>query len=152
MKKNMMKLAVFSLLAAALVVPAGQAFGQETKAKDKKAEKGEKAAKRQGPIPFHGKVGAVDKTAKTITVGERVFQVTSETVIKKADKHATLDAAVVGEEIRGNYKKSEDGKLVALTVNIGPKPEAGDAKKEGEAKKEGGKQKEKIKKEATTAE
>ena len=149
MKKSIIRIAVFSLLVAALAVTSGQAFGQETKAKDKKAEKGEKAAKKQGSLPFHGKVGAVDKTAKTITVGGLVFQVTSETKITKADKPATMDAASVGEEIRGSYKKTENGKLVAVLIRIGPKPEAGEAKKEGDLKKEGVKKGDKAKKDTT---
>jgi hypothetical protein len=150
MKKSILKIAVFTLLVAA--VATSQAFGQETKkeGKGKKAEVAaattEKAPNKQGVIPFRGKIGAVDKTAKTITVGERTFQVTSETKIAKGEKPATLDDAAVGEEIRGSYKKTDDGKLIAQRVSIGPKPEAkGEGKSEakGEAKKEGGKKEKK---------
>src|ERR1700756_312715 len=48
--------------------------------------------------PFHGKLVAVDKVAKTITVGKRTFLITSETKIKKGGKPATLEGGVVGEE------------------------------------------------------
>ena len=94
---------------------------------------------KKGRAPFHGKISTVDKTAKTITAGERTFQITSETKLKKGGKPATLDDAVVGEAIGGNYQKGDDGKLNARTVNLGPKPQAGSkAKAKGEAKKAGG--------------
>ena len=72
--------------------------------------------------PFHGKLAALDKVAKTITVGKRTFQITSETRIKKAGKPATLDDGVVGETVSGYQKPAADGKLMATTVNFGPKP------------------------------
>lgn len=148
MKKSIIKIAVFSLLAAALAVPSSPAFGEEVqkegKAKKEKAagETTEKAPNKQGFIPFHGKIDAVDKTAKTIKVGTRTLQVTSETKIKKAGKPATLDAAAVGEEVGGNYKKADDGKLLLQSLRIGPKPEVpAEAKKQThkEATKEGSK-------------
>ena len=73
------------------------------------------------PLPFTGKLAAVDKQAKTITVGERVFQITSETKITKANKPATLEDGVVGEEVAGSYKTSDGGKLEAGSVRFGPK-------------------------------
>ena len=142
MKKSILKIAVFSLLAAALVVPSSQAFGQEVKKEKAAAEKAEKAPNKQGFIPFHGKIDAVDKTAKTIKVGTRTLQVTSETKMKKAGQPTTLDAANVGEEVGGNYKKADDGKLLLQSLRIGPKPEgAGGAKKPAnkEGMKEGSK-------------
>ncbi len=82
------------------------------------ATKPEKPAK---PGPFHGKLVAVDKVAKTIVVGKRTFQITSETRIKRAGKPATLDDGVIGETVSGYVKPTADGKLVASTVNFGPK-------------------------------
>ena len=87
--------------------------------------------------PFHGRLVAVDKTAKTITVGKRTFHVTSETKIKKAGKPATLDEGVAGEEVSGYVKPKEDGKLVATSVNFGPKNKSeGPEKKKEPADKE----------------
>jgi hypothetical protein len=71
--------------------------------------------------PFNGKLAAIDKLAKTIVVGKRTFQITSETKIKKAGKPATLEDGVVGEPVSGYVKPTGDGKLVATTVNFGPK-------------------------------
>jgi hypothetical protein len=84
-------------------------------------------APHRDKIPFHGKLAAVDKTAMTITLegkeAQRVFQITSDTKITKTGNPATLDDAVVGEEVGGNYKKTDDGKLETLSVRFGPKPE-----------------------------
>ena len=77
--------------------------------------------KKPSAGPFHGKLAALDKTARTIKVGKRTFQITSETKIKRAGKPATLDDAIVGEEISGYNKPADDGKLIATTVNLGPK-------------------------------
>jgi hypothetical protein len=79
----------------------------------------EKSAKGGGP--FHGKLAALDKVAKTITVGKRTFQITSATKIKKAGKPATLEDGVVGETVSGYVKPAGEGKLNATTVNFGPK-------------------------------
>jgi hypothetical protein len=120
-----------SLLAVAIVGAPAKALGQEKKKDKPAAEKKEpsKGDKKKGGIPFRGKLDAVDKSAKTIKVGERVFQITSDTKIMKMGKPATLDDGVVGEEIGGSYNQTDDGKLVARMVRFGPKPEA---KAEGE--------------------
>jgi hypothetical protein len=88
--------------------------------------------------PFHGKLAAVDKVAKTITVGKRTFQITSESKLKKAGKPATLDEAVVGETVSGYVKPAADGKLVATTVNFGPKTttDSGEKSKSAPAKEQ----------------
>lgn len=76
-------------------------------------------------IPFRGKIGAVDKTAKTITLDEknkRVFQISSETKMTKDEKPATFDAAAVGDYITGQYTKDENDKLTAKVIKFGMKP------------------------------
>ncbi|HMP82414.1 MAG TPA: DUF5666 domain-containing protein [Verrucomicrobiota bacterium] len=117
MKKNILRLTVLALLAALVVVVPARSFGE-----DKPADSTESAKPKRDTFPFRGKVGAVDKEAKTFTVGERTFQVTADTKIMKAGKAATLDDAVVGEEVGGAAKKTEDGKLIATSVRFGPKP------------------------------
>jgi hypothetical protein len=69
-------------------------------------------------LPFHGTLSAIDKTALTISVGERTFQITSDTKINKNEKPAILDDAVVGDTVGGAYKKTADGKLDAITINL----------------------------------
>ncbi|MBI3415519.1 MAG: hypothetical protein HY043_09395 [Verrucomicrobia bacterium] len=80
----------------------------------------------------------MDKTAKTITIeGKdkgRTIHVTSATKIRKAGKPATFDDATAGEEVGGLAKKAPDGKLEAVSLRVGPKPEA--EKKPGKAKGE----------------
>jgi hypothetical protein len=82
---------------------------------------------------FSGKLEAVDKVNKTITVGvdiKRVVDVTSTTKITKAGKPATLDDGVVGEDISVSYIKTGDGataKYTARFIRFGAamkKPEA----------------------------
>src|SRR5689334_4647412 len=73
--------------------------------------------------PFHGKLAAVDKSAKTIMIGKSVYYITSETKIKKGDKPAILEDGVVGEPVSGYAKPMEGGKMFASSVNFGPKSE-----------------------------
>jgi hypothetical protein len=79
------------------------------------------------PIPFRGKVSAVDQSAKTFTVGgkegSRVFKVTETTTITKAGAAATMTDIVENEQARGTYLKQADGTLEAKTVKLGPKTE-----------------------------
>lgn len=129
MNTTIHKLAAFGLLAAAIAIAPTRAFSED-KNTNKPAADTEKSTKpKRDTAPFKGKVASVDKAAMTFMVGERTFQVTSETKITKAGKPATLEDAVVGEEVAGRSKKTADGKLVALSIRFG-------AKAEGEAKPE----------------
>ena len=130
MIKSLLKTGFLSLLAAAIAGPPAQALAQN--AEKAGTEKKESAAKKQTAGPFHGKLAGVDKTAKTITIGKRTFQITSESKISKAGKPATLEDAVVGEVVSGHIKTGDDGKLVATTVRFGPKAET----KSSQTKKE----------------
>ena len=84
------------------------------------------AAKRQ-VFPFHGKLSAVDKTAKTMTLEgkekARTLHITSQTRLTKDDKPATLDDAAVGEIIAGQARLNEAGQTEAVSVRIGAKTE-----------------------------
>lgn len=122
MKKYIVPITV-SLLATAMVV-----VSMVAQAQDANTNAGSSANQVMTPkpekhrgIPFHGKLAAVDAKAMTLTVGKRVFQVTSETRIFKDGEPATLSEGVVGEPVRGTYQKADDGKLDALSVYFGPK-------------------------------
>jgi hypothetical protein len=134
MRKIIMQILTSCFLAAALVGMALPARAAEEAKPDQK----EKGHKTPAVIPFHGKISAVDKTAKTITLeGKekgRLIHITSETRIMKAGKPATFDDATVGEEVGGRYHKVSD-KLEALSLRIGPRPE-GTPKAKKQAKTE----------------
>ncbi len=134
MKNSFVKFAVCGLLAAAVIGAPLASVAQDNKDKASEKKEGPSGEKKKGGTPFRGKIAAVDKSAKTITVGERTFQVTSETRLMKAGKPATLDDAVVGEEVGGSYEKGEGDKLVARMVRFGPRPDG--EGKEGKKKKE----------------
>jgi hypothetical protein len=85
------------------------------------------------PFPFHGKISAVDQSAKTFNIGAQTFKVTDSTVITKGGKPGTMADIVANEQARGAYLKQPDGTLEAKTVKIGPK--AGGGKKAGKGKK-----------------
>ena len=125
MKKSILKLAVFGLLTSAIAVMPVRSFGGEAAKEEKPAAGSEATPKpKSDTMPFKGKIASVDKAAKTLTVGERTFQITADTKIMKGGKPATLDDAVAGEEVGGVAKKSADGKLTVQSLRLGPKPEA----------------------------
>jgi hypothetical protein len=75
-------------------------------------------------MPFGGKLKAIDKVAKTITIdreNKNTFAVTSNTKITKAGKPATLNDAVIGEDV-GGLAVDKDGKLELLSLRLGAKP------------------------------
>ena len=86
----------------------------------KKAEK--PAAEKTSSLPYQGHIVAVDKTAKTFSLGKkevRVFSVTDSTKVTKGDAVATLNDLAVGDKVTGAYNKIAGGKLEAVSVKIG---------------------------------
>ncbi len=118
-----MKKLIASLFICVAVALAAAPLTAADKPADKPAApaKGEKKGPRS--LPFRGKVGAIDKDAKVITVGERKFHVTATTKFVKAGKPATLADAAVGDEVGGAYRESDSGKMELVSLRIGPKPE-----------------------------
>lgn len=114
----MKKLIVLTLAAAV-----GVLCSLNVVAADKPDKKTEKAEKKEIRPPFNGKISAVDKTARTIKVGERTFSITPTTKIMMAGKPATLEDVKVGEEVGGQYREGDGGKLEVLSLRVGPKPE-----------------------------
>ena len=96
------------------------------------------AAKAPRPVAYNGNATAIDKTAKTFTIGKtktRTIKVTDDTKIMKGTASATFADITDGQYVTGSYMKKEDGSMEAKSVNIGGKTgtETGPAKK---AKKE----------------
>ena len=78
------------------------------------------------PLPFRGKITAVDQKAKTVTVGplvkeweSLVLKVTDSTNIMKADAPGTMSDIVVNDLARGTYVQRADGILEAKALRIG---------------------------------
>jgi hypothetical protein len=105
-------------------------------------------AKEKKSVPFHGKISAVDQTAKTFSIAgkekARVFTITEATVITKDGKPGTMADLAAEEEVRGSYWKREDGSIEAKIVKLGQKTEA-------ETSKSKKKKKEKTDSETVTA-
>jgi anti-sigma28 factor (negative regulator of flagellin synthesis) len=94
-------------------------LGQDT---NKPAAEKKAPAQKTRSLPFRGKITAIDKTAKTLTVGGRTFSITSETRVYVGDKAATLDDGKVDWSVTGSYKV-DDGKLIAQLVTFVSKAE-----------------------------
>ncbi len=81
--------------------------------------------KKKRAVPYDGKISAVDKAAGTVTLAtknkSRTFVITSETKITKDGKPATLEVAKEGEEGAVSYVE-KDGKYMANSLRVGPKP------------------------------
>ena len=96
------------------------------------------AAKSAKALPFHGKISAVDQTAKTFSIAgkeaTRVFKIVEVTVITKDGNPGTMADVAENEDVRGSYWKREDGSLEAKTVKLGQKSESemGKSKKKKE--------------------
>ena len=130
----MKKSILVALLGMALVCT-GTATQAAEGASDKPAQT-PKPEGKQKQMPFRGKVSAVDKTAKTITLeGKekgRTYRITSTSKITKGGKPAVLDDVVVGQSV-GGLAKETAGKWEVATLNIGAsagKPKDGDKKVE----------------------
>jgi hypothetical protein len=119
MKNSLLKFSLLGLLAVAIAAPVS--LRAQTTNKPPATEK--KASKRT-TVPFHGKLKAIDNTAKTISVGNETLQVTSQTTITKDGKPAELEDGVVGENVTGAYKKDAEGKLNAVSIHFGAKAKA----------------------------
>jgi len=126
MKKQ---IALFAIVSAALIAVPAIVRAEDKPAKPETSEAGAPKAKKNGAIPFHGKITAMDTTAMTVAIGSRTFNITSETKIMKEGKPATISDITIGENITGQYKKVEGDKLDAAVIHIGGKADAGDGKK-----------------------
>lgn len=80
------------------------------------------------PTPFRGKIHALDPDARTVTLSgkkaNRVLIVTDQTKITKDGGSASLKDARVGDEVGGQLRTFADGRHEAVSLRIGPKPDA----------------------------
>jgi hypothetical protein len=122
MTKKIAKITTLSLFAAVLVAMPVLSRAQDNNALASPNQTAPAKLQKHNP-PFHGKLGAVDTNAKTLTVGTLTLQVTSDTKITKDGQPATLSDGVVGQPVSGSYQKTADGKRNAVTVHFGAKGE-----------------------------
>ncbi|HEU5396822.1 MAG TPA: DUF5666 domain-containing protein [Verrucomicrobiae bacterium] len=106
--KTVLRIAFMTLFIATLMAAPGALFGQETNAPAA-------AAKERGHA-LTGKLATVDATAGTITVGKHTFVVTEETKISREGQEAKLADFAIGSRVTVNFKKTDDGKFVALAI------------------------------------
>jgi len=124
-----------------VVLTAIMAFAATSKAAEDAKDKSASEPKHEGKqkqMPFRGKVSAVDKTKKTVTLeGKekgRTFQITSVTKITKEGKPAVLDDVIVGQTI-GGLAKENAGKWEIVTLSVGANAKkAKDVEKKAENK------------------
>jgi hypothetical protein len=134
MKKIILKITALSLFAAAVGTASVSARGQDAMSTNAPAVMDQTpiqntSAPTNAPVKhrkhdhlvFHGKLSAIDTNAMTLTVGERTFEISSETIITKDGEPAILSDGVVGEMAGGAYKKDADGKLTAMSIHFGEK-------------------------------
>jgi hypothetical protein len=125
-----------TLVAAAIAVLPAQLQAQTTnKAASTKKSSDAATSTTKSAHPFHGKLAAVDKVAKTITLGKSTYYISADTKIKKADKPATLEDGVIGEDVGGYAKPDAAGKMTATTVTFGPKTSTKSSTKKSEKPK-----------------
>ncbi len=124
MKTSVLRITALSLVAIVmLAAPAALRAAESTYAP---AGGQEAASKHKRPehttVPFHGKLTAVNTNAMTITVGDRTFEITSETKITKDNVPANLADGVLGEMVGGAFRKGADGKLTATMIHFAVAP------------------------------
>lgn len=74
--------------------------------------------KKDRPIPFRGKVTAMDSQAKTVTLGTRVFVLTDKTKVSTGDKAGSIGDVKVGESVTGSYRNVE-GRMELQSLYVG---------------------------------
>ena len=121
MTRKIAKITTLSLFAVAVVAMPVLSRAQDNNAPASPNQTAPAKPKKHNNPPFHGKLAAVDTNAKTLTVGTLTLQITPDTKITKDGQPATLSDGVVGQPISGSYKKTDDGKLNAITVHFGAK-------------------------------
>ena len=126
MKKN--KVLIAASVAALVLNAALSSDAKEKKTASPSSTEASQIAKSPRAIPYHGKISAVDQTAKTFTIPGiekmRVFTITDATVITKDGNPATMADVTVDDDVRGSYWKRADGSLEAKSVKLGQKTEA----------------------------
>lgn len=71
-----------------------------------------------GSSSVKGKVTSIDKSAQTVMIDGRTFQVLPSTRITSNDQQVSIDDIRTGQQISGQYKQSAENKLELTTVEL----------------------------------
>lgn len=140
MLNSILKTGTATLLGAAILAGASaqlsaQSTNQPATGKERLAQKKTGEAVKQRKLPYAGNLTATGKTAKTFTVGKRVFTVCPETRFFRGDEQVAIGTGVPGEYLTLSYVKAEDGSFIAQNVYFGGK-KTGAAKKKKQKEEE----------------
>ena len=73
-------------------------------------------------MPFYGKLGAIDKSAQTITLDgkekKRIFHLAPSTRIHRDKQPATFDDLVIGQWVGGFVRPDPNGRPTVVTLNL----------------------------------
>ena len=101
------------LLAASLCLAGGA---------DQKTATNAPAARLPQGLPFYGKLGAIDKTAQTITLDgkekKRIFYIAPSTRVHRDKRPATIDDLAVGQWVGGFVRPDPNGRPTIVTLNL----------------------------------
>jgi len=67
---------------------------------------------------FQGKVSSVDKTAQTVVVDGKTYQLLGTSQITKGQQPANVTDLAMGDKVAGNFKRSAEDKLEVLKLDI----------------------------------
>ncbi|MCX6891082.1 MAG: hypothetical protein NTX51_06115 [Verrucomicrobia bacterium] len=135
MIKSILRMSAVSLLAVVIGSLPCQAPAQSARKSGTEAKASTESAAeiKQPKLPYKGTLTAVDRAAKTMTIGKRTFQITPETKLLREGKPATMEDGVKGEYISLSYQKIADGKFLACNVYYGGKDGKGAVRKSGKS-------------------
>jgi hypothetical protein len=140
MKRKLIQTTLACLLTTALALSPAAVLAQDNSKAPAGSKEKAKSPQTDRPIPFRGTITAIDKQEMTVTVGKRVFHVTSDTKLMRNSQKATLADGNVGDAVAGNYLKGVDGKLTAKMIRFGQKPQPKENPTRSEKKKTTGEQ------------
>jgi hypothetical protein len=115
MKNKLTKLTCFAILLAAITAAPTICLAADSTNPPAAAHPA-----KPRPLPYHGKVVAVETNAMTFTIGQTTIAVGSTTRIFKGTKPAVFADITVGESVAGAYTKDDTGKATAGLVRIIP--------------------------------
>lgn len=99
----------FRRIALAGLLTVGMALlGSNSEAQERSAE----------GASFNGKVSSVDKSAQTVVVDGKTYQLIATSQVKKDSQPASINDLAAGDQVSGRYKISDANKMEVLAMDI----------------------------------